>query len=83
MCTTSEILIGYLVCLTTVVYLRGIPVAFCLSLVSSSLFVSLARQDCFFLLGEMWSWFNTRGTWGGGFTLGWGRSARFTVLFML
>ena len=80
--TTFRILIGFLLCLTTVVYVRGFPVASCLSLVSSSLFVSLARQGCFFLLGEMCGWFHTRGTWGDGFILRRGGMRGITVLFM-
>ena len=80
--TIFGILIGFLLCLTTVVYVGGFPVASCLSLVSFSLFVSLARQGCFFLLSEMCGWFCTRGTWGDGFILGQGEMCGFTVLFM-
>ena len=77
------ILIGFLLCLRTVVQVRGFPVAACLALVSSSLFVFLAGGSCFCLLGKICGWFCTRGTWGDGFILGRGGTCGVKVLFML
>ena len=64
MWTMVGIMIEFSLCLRVIVYVRGFSVASYLYLVCSYLFVFLAEQSCFFLLGEMYSWFYTRGTCG-------------------